>query len=507
MEAAALAMDVKIAERLYRRDFYENYRVLFQQSARIYRIEFWQACEKDYESIMVNGEVHVFSAATRAAAKQLRESRQQVREALEEWHSRKASVGGWTRWLPSPNYCVFRWVADALQAFDQSWVVYENSYVSELIRIEAHARKPVELAIALEQQLTGFESLARHLRRRHGRSHSDDEVPRETSPAPRKRPSLSSSDSLLSQCSEDADGLSRPRPPTPASPVSARKADKGELQQFAKVACSANSSTESHRTLRQLVEQVAVLNARANTQGKGRGDLTMDVLVAAADLLREGRGRPGSAASAAQHFLAAKVLDSFMNLRSYFSSIYNEIMEVDPQLSKNQRLVKALAAWEEAWELGERILLRPEMLQALCTSAGLCVEALRVLPELQEHVKDQDAELFMILPRLVILSDFHTGSRCEVLRFYLPHHFDGAERSDLQEVKEKFDQLRAEHPELPLSRTSMVRSAVLGFGHDTQGDSFLKRLERFSMELQRHKPSDWNQCCLVLLQCIESIML
>ncbi|CAE7603858.1 unnamed protein product, partial [Symbiodinium sp. CCMP2456] len=138
-----------------------------------------------------------------------------------------------------------------------------------------------------------------------------------------------------SQCPEPSQQCRSPKP-----------SDRGEIYELAKTACTKNSAKESHRVLRQLAEQVAELNTRANTQGKGRGDLNMEVLQAAADLLLGGE-ELGSAEATARRFLAAKVLDSFMGLRSYFASICNDVMEVDPQLSKNPRLVKALVAWEE----------------------------------------------------------------------------------------------------------------------------------------------------------------
>ncbi|CAE7041960.1 unnamed protein product, partial [Symbiodinium sp. CCMP2592] len=102
-------------------------------------------------------------------------------------------LAGWKRWLPITNHSVLRRVADALREFDRSWVDFEVGYVAELIAIEAHARKPVELAIALEQQLSGLEGLARHLRRRRQQA-----AERRDGSSRRKRPSLSSDESLLS---------------------------------------------------------------------------------------------------------------------------------------------------------------------------------------------------------------------------------------------------------------------------------------------------------------------
>ena len=45
-----------------------------------------------------------------------------------------------------------------LEQFDQDWSIYERAYVTELMSIEADARRHVTEAIRIVQQMRGYES-------------------------------------------------------------------------------------------------------------------------------------------------------------------------------------------------------------------------------------------------------------------------------------------------------------------------------------------------------------
>ena len=61
-----------------------------------------------------------------------------------------------------------------LEQFDQDWSIYEKAYVTELMAIEADARKLVTDAIRIVQQMHGYESEQR-LRGRILNTSTDDE--------------------------------------------------------------------------------------------------------------------------------------------------------------------------------------------------------------------------------------------------------------------------------------------------------------------------------------------
>lgn len=307
---------------------------------------------------------------------------------------------------------------------------------------------------------------------------------------------------------------------------------------------ASNTSSKSHKVLEQLAMQVASLNALANVAGKGREDLTLDVLEVAADIFL-GRWQPPSCVSlkesnttatsaAIRQFLAKYVLESFLDMRNYLVAVADRMLYVDAQLCNNKAMVEALLAWEEAWELGSRFIMQPEMLAALCSTAAEIAGSLRYSPELARHLDGQDAELFLILPRLVLLCGLAEATQSVLPASFIPHHFmkqTGEEEQDEEPCTVPTTSWSAEMTNLgkdfavavhaiATSRSHqeasyqsvwdvLVRRTIAGPGAETDDDDesihcFLRRLEGISLELQRTQPEAWNGCCAVMLQCINA---
>lgn len=98
-----------------------------------------------------------------------------------------------------------------------------------------------------------------------------------------------------------------------------------------------------------LANQIAQINSVANSDGKGRDDLGVEILIAAEGILR--RISPSQSKSVRK--LAENIRTSFMNLRLLFRKYDNNIEVVDPQLKNNQDLVNALLNYEKYWERGK----------------------------------------------------------------------------------------------------------------------------------------------------------
>lgn len=262
--------------------------------------------------------------------------------------------------------------------------------------------------------------------------------------------------------------------------------------------------------------------------------MTIDVLEAAADAFfnndtatnvdSSGNSDIVRAFKAARRHLASKVLGSFADLRSYLEQAGNNKKRLDPQLRNNTALVQHLVAWEDSWELGARFLVKPDLLEAMCNVAAQAAHAQRDVPEFASLLEDQDADLFLILPRLVLLCGLAVPAHSTLTEHFLPHHFgqsDSRKQSarilsrGMSELVEDFNQSNVI---LGASKTwhkkVLIRRAILGVGkgHKTNArnddeeamNHFMLRLEGFSMELQRHQPESWNRCCSVLMQCIEA---
>jgi len=156
-------------------------------------------------------------------------------------------------------------------------------------------------------------------------------------------------------------------------------------------------------------------------------------------------------------------------------------------------------------------------------------------------IEDCDVELFMVLPRLVVLCflDKPLGARTELVRSLLPHRFgpvsEGSGQtlrldSELKVVYDRFKETMtlltssiapASTPSVEARRSAwetIVRQAVIGEEADVMRHAclggaalaesrktiaeLLHSVERWSLELQRHCPEDWNQCSAILVHCL-----
>jgi hypothetical protein len=155
-------------------------------------------------------------------------------------------------------------------------------------------------------------------------------------------------------------------------------------------------------------------------------------------------------------------------------------------------------------------------------------------PAFKEMCDNCDVELFLILPRAIWFSFLQSPSeRADLLRSLLPDRFGGhgAEGAVFdEEVKGFVSRFQ--------SLCSLLQASGSGDGHvmdclskriingmntgagasisdfsfivaanreeaSKATDAFMRDMECWSMELQRHCPEEWNQCTSILLQCLE----
>eukprot|EP00826_Nyctotherus_ovalis_P012783 TRINITY_DN13405_c0_g1_i14.p1 TRINITY_DN13405_c0_g1~~TRINITY_DN13405_c0_g1_i14.p1 ORF type:complete len:509 (-),score=101.70 TRINITY_DN13405_c0_g1_i14:20-1546(-) len=139
-----------------------------------------------------------------------------------------------------------------------------------------------------------------------------------------------------------------------------RKMTDCELAEKLKGSIVIRSST--YKLLRKrFVEVCGRINSVANYVGKGRDDLSADILAAAENVLR----RVSDYRSKAVRKLASKIKETFNVLRLIFRKYAENIEMINPELSSNQDLVEALADFEKAWEKGKSYLLDPSTTKML----------------------------------------------------------------------------------------------------------------------------------------------
>ena len=112
-------------------------------------------------------------------------------------------------------------------------------------------------------------------------------------------------------------------------------------------------SPEYNKKRGELAIIMGQINSVANSEGKGRDDLKLEILEAAEDILR----KISPDQSKAVRKLAESIRTSFAKFRSLMRKYEENIEVVDPQLKNNPELVKALDLYEKSWEKGKRYFL------------------------------------------------------------------------------------------------------------------------------------------------------
>jgi hypothetical protein len=283
----------------------------------------------------------------------------------------------------------------------------------------------------------------------------------------------------------------------------------------------------------KLITCLEHLNLAANVRRKGCHRLSAYTLIVARKVLAvRGGGCPA-------RVLGERVVRSYARMREYLHEVGNRLEEVDPDLWRNADLVDQLEHWDESWEIGARYLQEPRQFHAICDMVAYLREVLKVVPDLARMCEDRDPELFLALPRAVLLAFLAAprGPRAALLRRLLPHKFqpregaaeDAAPSVPCPELLELSGHLGAVRLLLERSASSkaaawtvLLRRATSGVGCDTSGlegalegearealDSFVRELEGLSMELQRtstggRTPEDWNEFADILVQCLLS---
>ncbi|CAK9050840.1 unnamed protein product [Durusdinium trenchii] len=456
LDATERAMHLDAAPRKYRASFTINYRALFPDEARNYRVDVLEASVEQYAVIWVNGDKFEFSAEAMRRAEALQRCWADLAVLLERWNSEARAH--------RPARSELR---SALVALDSAWASFEHKYIMELIEIEEKARRLVVQAIERERQLHLIE--ARNVQ-----------------------------------------------------PLCQQVEYKEELRSF--VAC------------------IAHLNSVANVRRKGRDDLSMEVLLEAMQTLSrcddQEKGGENSEKLAAARILAKDVLDSFTAMREYLREVGRCLERVDPHLCNNVGLVARLVDWEESWEVGTRYVQQEKMLTAVCDLVAEIRAAQRIAPALAQMCEECDVEMFMVMPRLAWLRFLDRPEQLQGLfKSLLPHRFDinpETEKpvdAELEGLMCKFDEAKnllvatmnkkqggqLEKDLEDATWTLLVKRVVNGAnGEDTYKwiapslrepaekavEDLMRDLEAWSMELARHCPEDWNQCCGILVQCL-----
>ncbi|CAK0856848.1 unnamed protein product, partial [Prorocentrum cordatum] len=153
LDALGRALQMEPAPRRYRQKFTLNYRALFPDQSRNYRVDIFEASAEQESVIWVNGDKFEFSVEAMHLARELQRTWAGLDEQLERLRREKP-------WAPGAR----AELQGALSAVDQAWADFEERYISELIEIEERARRLIVQAVEHERNLRLMEATQRSAR-------------------------------------------------------------------------------------------------------------------------------------------------------------------------------------------------------------------------------------------------------------------------------------------------------------------------------------------------------
>ena len=167
-----------------------------------------------------------------------------------------------------------------------------------------------------------------------------------------------------------------------------------------------SESAEALECKAKLVTIIGKINSVANIEGKGRDDLTIDILKAAEGLLRR-----MSTQTKCIRNLAEKIRQSFTGIRMLFRKYSQNIEIVDPQLKNNPELVDALMKFESTWERGKIYFLNSKKCNQLVFLSNMIESTSSKYRVFREQLECSDSELFVSIPALLILKALEEEDR------------------------------------------------------------------------------------------------
>jgi hypothetical protein len=265
-------------------------------------------------------------------------------------------------------------------------------------------------------------------------------------------------------------------------------------------------SHELHEAKARLITIIGKINSVTNIEGKGRDDLTIDILKAAEALIRR-----MSTPTVCIRSLAEKIKQAFVGLRMLLRKYAQNIEIVDPQLKNNPELVEALVKFETSWERGKIYFLNSKKCNQLIFLSNLIESTSSKYGVFKEQLECSDSELFVNIPALMVIKALEEEDR-GILKSFCAPIFDEAETVGgvWKRLKRsyKLGKLAAssftEYSELLTMLTlgetfdPAFRTQVLDAKFDNL-EGTVNKIKYLAIELHRHKPTDWNRFLDIIL--------
>jgi len=244
---------------------------------------------------------------------------------------------------------------------------------------------------------------------------------------------------------------------------------------------------------KKLIESISEINKVSNFEGKGRDDLKIEILIEAEKIMRT----VSANTSKSIRFLAERIKNSFWNIRTLLRK-YNENIEiVDPQLKNNSDLVECLVNYECLWEKGKEFLINEEKCKQLIKFSQI-IEILREkYKEINEQVESRDPTIFVWIPSILVLKSLNNED-CQICKDFNINMYNNEEEcgKTYLELKEHYTVLSKDFGDSYALYNLIEKSILFDYNHLDINNKLLlefnNKLKILAMQLQRAKPSDWN---------------
>lgn len=262
------------------------------------------------------------------------------------------------------------------------------------------------------------------------------------------------------------------------------------------------SNLDSYNSCRQkLTFLISQVNSVANIEGIGRDDLDLAILLEAEGIIR----RVSKEQSRAVRLLAEKIRNSFMNIRLLLRKYEENIEMVDPQLKNNSDLIVLLQDYEKSWEKGKHYLLEARKCSFLISFSHMLESTSEKYREFQEKLECREADIFLIIPCLLMLQFLDNDDRMICLYFF-PQLAKSTEKVNgiYMELNEEFRKWKTANSK-KYQYYNILEKALLGLNLNEEEkenvekvpkglfERILKNIKVLSMELERNKPVEWNE--------------
>jgi len=462
LDVSATALRLDPAPRTYRVSFTINYRALFPDEARNYRVDVLEASVEQYAVIWVNGDKFEFSAEAMRRAEALQRSWAEFGSLLDRWHQSTNQPRLASRPVRSELKTI-------LAALDAAWASFEHKYITELIDIEEKARRLIVQAIDCERSLQLMEA-----------HHSGGEALQQL---PEYRQELTKLVGCIAHLN---------------SVANFRRKGRDDL--------TVDVFLDAMKTLTRCNEEEK--NGENKELLAAARSLSTDVVDSFTGMRVYLREVERCLERVDPHLcnnvgLVSKLVEweeSWEVGKNYVQheNLLNGICDVVAQIRGAQRIAPALATMCEDCDV-ELFMVLPRIIWLRCLEkpSNLLDLFKGLLPhrfagDTTKYFEDSwpcDPDLVALREKylgvMTVLNASERGlsGQDNAWRLLIKRIVNGAGSSDLKES----------YSSLLLAHRVSAEHAVEDFMHD---------LEALSIELQRHLPEDWNTCSAILVQCL-----